>query len=307
MGANNKINQAYIYILIAIILWGISFLWTNKLIQLGIPITTFIFFRMLFAGIILFIISTATKTLQRIKLKDYKYLLIMVFFEPFIYFLGESYGMKATNSPTVTSVIIGTIPVFVMISDLLFYKVKLSGWNKFGVLVTLPGIILMAMSKGDFSVEYWWGILFLIVAIIGSVGYSIIVKKLTDNYNTQTITTYQFCIGSLFFLPLFISQDLSTFNPSTFFTLEVLYPLLSLAIFCSAIAFFLYIESIKYLGMTRACIFTAVIPAISAFGAFIIGQEKFTPIQIFGIIIVITGIILTQKKSNNKIQNHEKN
>ena len=50
-------NKTLIYIasMFAIILWGMSYIWTDKLIGLGIPIFYFVFVRIFLAGIILFL------------------------------------------------------------------------------------------------------------------------------------------------------------------------------------------------------------------------------------------------------------
>ena len=104
-------KSIYIAAFIAVFLWGFSFIWTNDIINAQVPIFTFLFIRLALAGIILFIFSKATKKLQKLNLKDFLWLLLMSFFEPFIYFIGESYGMKATGSAVLTAVIIATIPI----------------------------------------------------------------------------------------------------------------------------------------------------------------------------------------------------
>ncbi|MFA7115925.1 MAG: DMT family transporter [Bacteroidales bacterium] len=293
-------SKAYTFIIIAIIFWGISFLWTNQLIKLGVPITTFLFLRLFIAGIILFVFSIITKRLQKLKRKDWKWMLLMVFFEPFIYFMGEDYGMKYTGSPTLTAVIIATIPIFTMVTEIIIYHIKLTFWNILGVFLTLPGIVLMVLENGNFSSDYWWGILLLLIAVIGAVGYSAVVKNLTDKYNTFTLTTYQFIIGALFFLPFVLIKDVSHISEFHLLSLEVLTPLLCLAVLCSACAFWFYIESIKDLGMTKSCIFTAIIPGISALVAYLMGQETITPLQTLGIIIVVFGVMLAQLKIKRK-------
>ncbi len=284
----------YTYISIAIILWGFSFIWTNQLIKVNTPIFTFIFFRMLIAGLLLLLFSFIFKKLQRVDKIDYKFFILMSLFEPFIYFIGESFGIKATNSPTLSSVIIASIPVFTLVSGQIFFKEKISIWNIFGVVITIPGIILMVFNKGNFTPEYWWGILLLFVAVFSAVGYTTTVKKLASKYNSYTISTYQFLIGALLFLPLFLIFNANSFDMS-FFRKEVLIPLLSLSVLCSSFAFILYIESIKVLGVTRAAIFTSLIPAFSALGAYLYGQESFSAIQLSGMAIVMFGVILTQK------------
>lgn len=291
----------YIYIIIAIVLWGFSFIWTNQLLLQDIPIFTFITIRMLLAGLILLIVSLSIRKLQKIEKKDWPLIFLMALFEPFIYFIGESFGMKLTGSPTISAVIIATIPLFTLISGQVFFKEQINRLNIIGIIATLPGIFLMVMKNSSFSVDYWYGILFLFLAVFGAVGYSTCVKKLTDRYNSFTISTYQFLIAAAYFLPLYLCFDMKKMPLSQLLNADIIIPLLSLALLCSCLAFVLYINAIKGLGVTKAAVFSTLIPAISAFGAYMAGHETFTPLQILGIAIVILGVVLAQYQKKQKI------
>ena len=290
----------FFYVITAIILWGFSFIWTNQLLISEVPVFTFIFWRMLIAGVAMLIISLIFKKLQKVSGKDFLLIVLMSFFEPFIYFIGETFGMKATNSPTLSALIIATIPIFAMVSEIIFYKVKISLINILGVIITLPGILMMVLNSGKLTADYWWGIALLFVAVVGSVGYTTVVRKLTDKYNSYTLTTYQFVLGAIFFLPFFLIYN-NGFTAAQFCCKEVLVPLIALAILCSCVAFCLYVNSIREIGITRSSIFTSLIPGVSAFGAYIYGQETFTWHQIIGIAIVVTGVIFTQLKKTKKL------
>ena len=83
-GKNSKI-LIYTVSLFAIILWGISYIWTNTLISLDIPVTYFVFVRILLAGFVLFLLNAASGRIAKIKKKDIPKFLLLAFFEPFIY------------------------------------------------------------------------------------------------------------------------------------------------------------------------------------------------------------------------------
>ena len=102
----------YIASIFAITLWGMSYIWTDKLIAQNIPIFYFVFVRILLAGVILFLFNTAYGRIKRIQKKDLPKFLLLAFFEPFIYFICETYGLKVTGSPTLSAMVIATIPIF---------------------------------------------------------------------------------------------------------------------------------------------------------------------------------------------------
>ena len=120
-----------------------------------------------------------------------KWMLLLAFFEPFIYFIGESYGLKITGSATLSAVIIATIPIFTMIMGRLLFNESLSRLNVAGIIAAVLGIVLFVWN-GTISSENYYGILFLFLAVAGAVGYSSICKRLTSTYNAITITTWQF-------------------------------------------------------------------------------------------------------------------
>lgn len=291
----DPLTITYLCTTLAIVLWGFSFVWTNDILQRGVEPFTFLFIRLFLAGVILYIGSRLAGKLEKIDIKDYKWVTLMAFFEPFIYFIGETYGMKATNSAIISAVIIATIPVFTLIAERILYRIPLTVFKIFGTAITIPGIIMVTMKDGEHtSAEHMYGILLLFLAVAGSIGYSSVVKKLSGKYNSITITTYQFVVGSLFFLPLFLSYGLDGLN-STFFSKEVMVPLIALTLLCSCLSFVCWVASIKRLGMTRTSIFSALIPAVSALGAAMLGQESVTIMAVVGIAVVISGVIIAQK------------
>lgn len=300
LSTDNKMNnqkpsiRIYIAALIAVILWGFSFVWSNQIIRLQVPIFTFLFIRLFIAGIVLLIYSKAIGKLQKPSKKDLLMMALMAFFEPFIYFIGESFGMQATDSAVIAAVIIAIIPVTCLLVERILYKIPFTFKKIAGILITIPGVALMALNGGNITVKHLYGIALLFLAVAAATGYGAVVKKLSQKYNNYTIATYQFVIGSLYFLPLFLGYGLDGIN-HTFFTKDVLVPLISLAILCSCIAFVLWVSAIRNLGIARANIFSALIPAFSAIGAVILGHESITLVSVSGMAIVIFGVILAQR------------
>ncbi len=293
--ASNKKSIVYISISIAVIFWGISFLWSTSILQQGFPVFSLTFFRMTFAAIVLSIVSFSLKKVTRIERKDWGWFLLLVFLEPFIYFIGETMGLKTLNSPTISSVIISTIPIVALIAGVFIYKERISRLNTFGILITLPGILLMVFDRDDLGIDRNIGIFYLMIAVFAAVGYSVVVKKLAEKYNSYTIVTFQHILGSLFFLPLFLIFDFPNFTIDSI-TLDILKPLLYLSVLCSGVAFILFINSIKALGVARANIFTAMVPVVSAIAAFAMGQDTISFRKIIGVIIVVAGVIIAQRK-----------
>lgn len=298
LGKNSKI-LIYTVSLFAIILWGISYIWTNQLIALDIPVTYFVFVRILLAGFVLFLLNAASGRIAKIKKKDLPKFLLLAFFEPFIYFICESYGVKETGSPTLSAMIIATIPIFSIGAGMLFFKERVNAVNVAGILLCLGGIVLVVMSKGALGRHFIFGVVLLLIAVLSEVGHASVTKSLSGNYTSQVIVMYQFLIGSVYLLPLFIFKGLDGFS-ARYLSAEVWYPLICLAVLCSSLAFSLWVSTIKSLGVAKSSIFSALIPVVAAIVAWILGHESLNLRQFIGITISAVGVVLSQytKKSD---------
>ena len=291
-----KQNKALIYLApaLAVLFWGMSYIWADSLIGNGIPVFYFVFIRILFAGVIMLLLNLVTSGLQPIRRKDIPKFFLVSFCEPFIYFICETYGIKATGSPTLSALIIATIPIFSIGAGIIFFKEKITRLNCIGMLMSLVGIVLVAMSKGELGENFIWGIILLFIAVLSEVGHASLTRSLVDSYSSQNIVMYQFLIGSLYLLPLFLWKGLGSFDASVYLSLDVWIPILCLAILCSSVAFTLWVSTIKSLGVAKSSIFSALIPVVSALIAWVIGREVLTTRQWTGIAIAVLGVILSQ-------------
>lgn len=300
---NLKKSKLLIYLVsvFAIILWGISYIWTDMLIEMDIPVFYFVFVRILLAGIILFLFNATKGRITRIHRKDLPKFLLLAFFEPFIYFLCESYGLKETGSPTLSAMIIATIPIFSIGAGMVFFKEKVNIVNVLGILLCVGGICLVVMSRDEIGENVIFGIVLLVIAVLSEVGHASITKSLSFNYSSQIIVMYQFLIGSVYLLPLFLTKGLAGFD-STYLSADVLYPIVCLAFLCSSLAFSLWVSTIKSLGVAKSSIFSALIPVVAAIVAWILGQESLNARQFAGIALSTLGVIFSQYTKKASLQ-----
>ena len=193
--------------------------------------------------------------------------------------------------------VIATIPIFSIGAGMIFFKEKVNFINILGIVFSLVGIVMVAMAKGEIGEHFIWGIVLLLIAVIAEVGHASLTKSLAGNYSSQIIVMYQFLIGSIYLLPLFLWKGLDGFNTEIYFSAEVWYPLICLAILCSSLAFSLWVSTIKNLGVAKSSIFSALIPVAAAIIAWAIGHEILNSRQWVGIIVSTAGVILSQYTS----------
>lgn len=278
---------------LSMLLWGFSYVWTKIVFDYYEPFTT-VFLRLLISSIVLIAFIFIFRKPKRIKKEHYKLFLLSAIFNPFLYFIGESFGLKYV-SPTISAVIIATIPVFTPIAAVMFLKEKLSWINVLGLLISFCGIIIMILKK-DFSLNAdLTGILFLAGAVFAAVIYGVFLKKLTVHYSSLTIIAYQNTLGAIFFLPLFLTFEFDTFiavKPN----FELVSSLILLAVFASSLAYILYASTVRNIGISKANIYTNLIPVFTGVSSYFILAEHFDFAKIIGILIVILGVALSQVK-----------
>ena len=294
--AKVKTFHLYIAITLAMIFWAMSFIWTKIALQSFRPITL-ITLRLIIASILLLLIILLTGNTQRILKKDIKWFVLLAFFEPYLYYLGETFGLTKV-SPTIASVIISTIPLFSPIFAFFFLKEKVGLWNILGIIVSLIGVcfVIYEPRTGFYSEPF--GIILLFFAVFSGVFYSIILKKISIRYSTLNIIFYQSVLGLLFFLPTFLIVDLPSIKTIQI-TRESMIALILLAIFASVVAYVLFASVLRRIGVVRSNVFSNLIPAFTAIFTWLILREPLSILKLLGIAIVISGLFVSQLNKLN--------
>lgn len=287
----NKSWVPYGAALLSMVFWSFSFVWIKIVYEAYGPLTT-VLFRLLISSGLMLVFTLLSKKLQKIQAGDLKLFILLAFFEPFLYFMGESYGLKYVSS-TIASVIVATIPLFTPIVAWYFYKEKLSRTNLFGLIITFLGVSLVVLDTSFNFTASPLGVALEFFAVLGAIGYASVLKGISHRYNTFTIITYQNLIGAVFFLPFWLGFEMKEFM-TVDFNGEAFLAIIKLAIFASTFAFILFTYSVRNLGINKSNIFINIIPVSVAILAWFILGDTLNFHQIVGIAIVISGLFLAQ-------------
>lgn len=296
---NNLRKKIFVFAcaLLPMLFWGMSFVWIKIVYKYYGPITT-VFLRLILATLFLSLIIVVLKKQEKIRKGDLKYFFLLAFFQPFCYFLGESFGVKYVSA-TLSSIIISTIPVVTPVFAYFILKEKLTVTNIIGLLLSFLGVVIMVLNPNLSLKVSIIGLISLGFAVLSAVFYSLIVKKISEKYSPFTIVNVSNFIGIFLFLPLFLSFEFKNFlaiKPN----FELISTLLLLAILCSALAFVLLTIAIREIGVSKTNVFTNTIPVFTAIFAFIILGEIFTLQKLIGMSVVVIGLIISQITKRKK-------
>ena len=281
---------------VAMIFWGMSFVWSTQVYQNLNPTAT-IFLRLVVATIFFTAILFIFHLNEKVQKKHLGLFALAAMFEPFLYFIFEGYGLKNT-SPVIGAGIIALIPLVTPIAARIFLKERLTPMNIVGFIISFVGVIVMLLNKNLELTASLKGILFLSGSVIVAVGYSIALIRLTKLYKPLTITWVQNIIGMIYFIPLTLIME--HFEPSNFANVSgYIVPLVCLGIFCSATAYALWAFAFSKLGASKANVYSNLIPVFTAIFSYLLAIEKMTTFKIIGILVVVVGLVLSQIKPLN--------
>ena len=286
-----KSIKLYTSIVMAMVFWSFSFIWTRVAI-LSFPPMTLITLRLIIASALLFLVAIVSGKFQKLRRKDLKLFLLLAFFEPFLYYVGETYGLTMVES-TLAAVIVSTIPLFAPILAFLILRERIGWANIAGIVISLVGVFFVIYQPGGGFSANPWGVALLFLAVFAAICYATTLRKISTYYSTLNVIFYQSLIGLGFFIPTFFMTDFPVVM-SIHITNESLVALIMLSVFASVVAFVLFAGAVREVGVTRTNVFVNLIPVFTAILSWFILDEILTVSKWFGILIVVLGLFISQ-------------
>ena len=276
----------------AVFLWGSSFVAMRIVLKDLHPFA--VMFCRLFSALI-FIIPISIKLFPKSYQKnDWKILALMVLFQPCLYFLFESNALTFTTSSQ-AGVISACLPLMVAVAAWFFLSESINSKTIIGLILSICGVILLTIfqSRQVDAPHPVLGNILEVGAMLSACANLILIKKLSSNYGTWSLTGMQIIAGTIFFLPgikYIINAD-----PSIW-TMQLIFLLLYLGICVSFLAFGLYNWGISKIKVSRASIFINLIPVTAVILGWLILGETLNSKQMVAAIIVISGVLLSNQK-----------
>jgi len=280
----------YLRAVLSMLFWSLTFVW-YKVVQGIYRPFELVFLRLLLASVLLFAAMQLPGKREKVSGRDLLQLMLVAFFEPFLYFIGEANGMQYVSS-TLGSLIISTIPIVTAIGAWMFLREKISPLLGLGLLVSFGGVALLSLAEPDLSGTLK-GILLLLVAVFAGMFYAITVRDVTRRYRSLTIVAWQSLFGMLYMLPLFLIYDWSHFSTMRH-TANALLTVAKMSVFASVGAFLLYTGVIRELGVIRSNVFTNLIPVFTAALAFFMLGDALTGRVLGGVLLTVLGLLISQ-------------
>lgn len=285
MLTNSKKLYTYLALTITIILWASAFVGIRAGLH-GYSPGALALFRYGVASICMLFLFFRLPTHHHVSKKDGIKLFILGVVGFAVYNVTLNYG-EVTVTSSIASFIVGLIPVFMTILAVIFLKERLKIFAWIGVLVSLSGIIVIAIGEHA-GVAFDYGVLFCIVTTLSGAIYSVSQKPLLKRFSAIEINAYAIWAGTiamLYYLPQLIREIPHAPWTATFSAIYM-------GIFPAAIAYVAWSYVLKQIPASRAASFLYLLPLMTTLQGWLILGEKPEIISFVGGLIAILGAIL---------------
>ncbi len=293
---NNK-TKGYILATIAAATYGMNPLFALPLYADGVDTDSVLFFRYLFAIIILAAMIKLRGRSFRIEKKHILPLLAMGFV------LGMSsvtlFQSYKYMDAGIASTILFVYPIIVAVIMMLFFKEKLTLTTVIGLLLTLTGIFLLYEGEPGEKLSTV-GILFVLGSSLSYALYIVGVNQSSlKDLATLTLTFYVLFVGLFIFLWQ-VDFGMTLDTPTQWYGWLFL---LALAVFPTIISFGCTTQAIQYIGSTPTAILGALEPVTALLVGITIFSEQLNTREWCGVIVIIAAVtvVVAEDKISNPL------
>jgi len=306
--SDNK--KAIIAVALGNSIFGFSFLFSKIALDYAIP-SLMVAMRFTTAFILMNIIVLAGTLIKKrdgqslisfsLRGKPLKYVFLLALFQPILYFIGESYGIKLTSS-AFSGTIIAVIPIMGVVFDIIIMHANVSSRQMICAVVSVIGVVITTLGAQDMHYSLA-GILMLFLAVVAGAFFYVFSKKAGEHYNPLERTYVMFGAATVFFVIFAAVQCAGNYK-------EMIMPALTsgqfwtaiiyLALFASVTAFMLLNYGNSYISVSKASIFVNLTTVISIIAGVVILGESFSVQQVIGAVIIIGSVYISSIESGKE-------
>ncbi len=256
------------------------------------------FYRWVIAFLILtpFCLQKAIKELPLLK-KQPGMIFLIILTGPTLFNTLVYLGLTATTVIN-SLLIISTTPMLIILLNKLLYKAQTNIFQMIGIFISLIGVCYV-ITKGSFQnifdSEFYFGDLFILLAVTSWALYSIFLKKNETGVSGFSFLYLSFVFTVILLFPvylydIFIQDNFINIDQKTLLVIGYT------GIFPSIISYMCWNTGVALIGPNKSGPFLHLMPIFGGILAFLVFRETLEIYHYAGILSVIIGIIITNKK-----------
>jgi drug/metabolite transporter (DMT)-like permease len=164
-----------------------------------------------------------------------------------------------------------------------------------GMLISFGGVAILTLGGGEKgSAAHWQGDLIVLAGTVSFAYYTIQLKALANQYDSLSLNTMTFTIGSLLMVPFAARSVLNIRWASV--TLTAWGSLAFMVVLGTVVAYLFYAFALTELSASRVAAFAYLQPVVAALlGAWLLG-ERITPRVVAGGALILLGVYLAERE-----------
>ena len=256
------------------------------------------FYRWVIAFLILtpFCLQKAVKELPLLK-KQPGMIFLIILTGPTLFNTLVYLGLTSTTVIN-SLLIISTTPMLIILLNKLIYKAQTNIFQMIGIFFSLIGVSYV-IAKGSFQnifgSEFYFGDLFILLAVTSWALYSIFLKKNETGVSGFSFLYLSFVFTVILLFPvylydIFIQDNFINIDQKTLLVIGYT------GIFPSIISYMCWNTGVALIGPNKSGPFLHLMPIFGGILAFLVFRETLEIYHYAGILSVIVGIIITNKK-----------
>ena len=292
--SNSKLFT-YIEALVAVIIWGASFVTSKVALQELSPITL-VWLRFLMGVVVLGVAVIVRKQFTPPDKKDWIYFALLGFLGITFHQWLQSNALQTSEAGT-SAWIVSTSPVFIALLGWILLKEALDWTKTLGILLAFCGVLVI-VSKGDvgsLSIGKFGasGDKLVLISSVNWAVFSVLSRRGLKSYPASLMMLYVMLFGWLFTSLLF--QPTPGFLEIGSLTFNGWSAVVFLGIFCSGLAYIAWYDALKALSAAQTGAFLYIEPLITVVVAFFILDEAITVASLIGGAIILFGVWLVNR------------
>lgn len=222
-------------------------------------------------------------------------LFLLGFFGIIVYHLGLNYGEQSV-SPGAASLIVATIPVFVVMLAAVFLDEDVNARKLLGIGLSLSGVVVLSLwgtGTASIEVDYVLGALAVLVAAVMGALYIVAGKRMLSRYSPLSLTVYAMLLGSLGLLP---AVDGSLVRQVRHLSLNAAGAVLFLGLFSTVVSYLLWYVALQRQSASSLSVYLYVIPVVATLLSWMLFGDAITPMYLLGGVLVIAGVAIVNRQ-----------
>jgi drug/metabolite transporter (DMT)-like permease len=281
-------------LLFVTVVWGVNFAFVKFALTDFLPLS-FTIVRFFVAALFLAGVMFVSREPFAIERQDRIAIMKLGFIGITLYNIFFMYGLKYTTASH-SALFISLSALFAVLLQAWMGKERLTGRISLGLLLASTGVYLVISGRhGGFSFTasgLIGDILTLCASVLWAL-YTLKAKPLLEKYSAIKITAYCMAAGSIFLLPIGLHELVK--QSWTAISLKSWAAFSFSAIVSAGIAFSLWYQGVRRIGVTRTIAYHYLVPFVAVVFAVLFLGEHITLIQIAGGIAIIGGVATVQR------------